>query len=216
MNGNRISTMKEHDFISGETPLPPAPFDGKVILASGSPRRRELLRLIVPEFDIAPSREVNEDYDSGTPAEEISGLLSLRKSMAYDDLITAGTLLITADTLVICDGRVLGKPHTPAGAAGMLRLLSGRAHTVVTGVTLATESGRKTFSETTLVHFSELNDSEIEEYISRFRPFDKAGAYGIQEWIGCIGIRGIDGCFYNVMGLPLHTLYHEIRKISRS
>lgn len=208
--------MKDNNRLSQGIPLPPAPFNGKVILASGSPRRRELLRLIVPEFDIAPSREVNEDYTPGTAADEIPAILSRRKSSAYDDLIGDDTLLITADTLVICDGRILGKPDSPDNAAEMLRLLSGRAHTVITGVTLATKGRRETFSEHTLVHFSELSDGDIEEYITRFKPFDKAGAYGIQEWIGCIGIRGIDGCFYNVMGLPLHALYREIRKINRS
>lgn len=192
-------------------PIPPAPWPGHVILASGSPRRRELLRLIVPEFEIAPSRPVDETFDAAIPAAEVPKILSHKKSEAYSDILTDDSLLITADTLVICENRILGKPHNAAQAAEMLHILSGRTHTVVTGVTLADATHRHTFAESTQVHFGKLTDADISRYISRFRPFDKAGAYGIQEWIGCIGICGIDGCFYNVMGLPLHSLYNAIR-----
>lgn len=192
-------------------PKPPAPWPGKIVLASGSPRRRELLGLIVPEFDIAPSRPVDESYDPTLPAEQVPEVLSRKKSEAYADLLVGDTLLITADTLVICEGKILGKPRDAANATEMLHLLSGRTHTVVTGVTLAQGQRRLSFAETTQVHFGKLSDDDIREYVERFRPFDKAGAYGIQEWIGCIGIRGIDGCFYNVMGLPLHSLYAAIR-----
>lgn len=192
-------------------PEPPAPWPGKIVLASGSPRRRELLGLIVPEFDIAQSRPVDESYDPTLPAERVPEVLSRKKSEAYADLLVGDTLLITADTLVICEGKILGKPRDAANATEMLHLLSGRTHTVVTGVTLAQGQRRHSFAETTQVHFGNLSDDDIREYVERFRPFDKAGAYGIQEWIGCIGIRGIDGCFYNVMGLPLHSLYAAIR-----
>lgn len=198
---------------SPSAPLPPAPWPGHVVLASASPRRRELLHLIVPEFGIAPSRDIAEHYDPALPAAEVPVQLSRVKAAGYADLVDGDTLLITADTIVICDGRILGKPHDEADACRMLEQLSGRTHTVVTGVTLTTKKGMTSFAEHTQVHFGELTTEEIGEYVRRYRPLDKAGAYGIQEWIGAVGIRGIDGCFYNVMGLPLHTLYAAIVRL---
>ena len=140
-------------------------------------------------------------------------VLSQIKSTAYSDLATDGAMLITADTVVICDGRIMGKPATRDEALEMLRALSGRQHTVVTGVTLRQGPKIRSFAETTIVNFAELSDAEISEYVDRYRPYDKAGAYGIQEWIGCIGITGIQGCYYNVMGLPLHHLYQALRAL---
>lgn len=193
------------------TPLPPRAYPGKVILASGSPRRQELLRLIVPEFEIAPRREVLENCDPMTPSLKVPEVLSQLKSQVFSDLLDKDTMLITADTLVIVEGEILGKPRNAETARRMLRRLSGHTHTVVTGVTLADKHHSRSFSEQTKVKFGHLTGDEINTYIETFHPFDKAGAYGIQEWIGCIGIRGIEGDFYNVMGLPLHALYREIK-----
>ena len=195
------------------TILPPAPINAPIVLASNSPRRRELLSLIVPEFTIAPSRSVDESFDASIPASQVPVVLSQIKSTAYSDLATDGAVLITADTVVICDGRIMGKPATRDEAVEMLRALSGRQHTVVTSVTLRQGPKIRSFAETTIVNFAELSDAEISEYVDRYRPYDKAGAYGIQEWIGCIGITGIQGCYYNVMGLPLHHLYQALRAL---
>ena len=191
--------------------LPPTPYPGKVILASGSPRRQELLGLIVPEFEIAPRREVIEKCDPMTPSLKVPIALSQLKSKVYADLLTDDTMLITADTLVIVEGEILGKPRNAETARRMLRRLSGHTHTVVTGVTLADRHHSRSFAEQTKVKFDHLTHDEINTYVETFHPFDKAGSYGIQEWIGCIGIRGIEGDFYDVMGLPLHALYREIK-----
>jgi len=185
--------------------------NAKILLASGSPRRRELLRLIVPEFDIARTRNVEESYPSGLPALEVAPFLSGLKAEAYSHDLVTGEIIITADTVVILDGRILGKPCDENQAVKMLRSLSGRTHHVVTGVTITSLRGSETFSEVTEVTFAHLSDREIELYVNNFHPMDKAGAYGIQEWIGCIGITSIKGCYYNVMGLPLHTLYRHLK-----
>ena len=189
---------------------PPSPTHYKVLLASGSPRRRELLGLILPHFTIAETRNVDESHPQGMEADKVPLYLSQVKAKAYADLLADDELIVTADTVVICDGTILGKPADAADARAMLHRLSGRTHTVVTGVTLLTKTKSETFGETTTVRFAPLSDEQIESYIERYRPFDKAGAYGIQEWLGCIGIQGIDGCYYNVMGLPLHTTYNHL------
>lgn len=200
-------------------PLPSPAFAGTtVMLASNSPRRRELLGLILPEFSIAPRRDIDEAYPAGLAPADVPAYLSRLKADAYADLVAPDTLLITADTVVISEPSefsepsILGKPHSDAEACAMLRTLAGRTHTVVTGVTLRSGSGRRddTFSETTRVTFGPLTDSEIAQYVARYRPLDKAGAYGIQEWLGAAAIARIDGCFYNVMGLPLHALYRHL------
>ncbi len=201
-------------------PLPSPAFAGKtVMLASNSPRRRELLGLILPEFSIAPRRDIDEAYPADLAPAAVPAYLSRLKADAYADLLTPDTLIITADTVVISEpsefsesSKILGKPHSEAEACAMLRSLAGRTHTVVTGVTLRSGSGRRdeTFSETTRVTFGPLTDSEIAQYVARYRPLDKAGAYGIQEWLGAAAIARIDGCFYNVMGLPLHALYRHL------
>lgn len=176
------------------------------ILASNSPRRRSLLSYILPDFDIAPSRDIDESFPENLPVEEVAPYLSRVKADGYKDLVADGDILITADTVVILDGKILGKPKTESGAIEMLKALSGQTHTVVTGVTLMSPTNTDTFSETTHVTFDKLSDKQIESYVAEFKPLDKAGAYGIQEGIGATGISGIVGCFYNVMGLPLHTL----------
>ncbi len=189
----------------------PSVTNAKILLASGSPRRRELLRLIVPEFGIAEMHDIQESYPSGLPAPEVAPYLSALKARAYSRDLVAGEILITADTVVILDGKILGKPHDGSQAVEMLRSLMGRTHQVVTGVTLTSLRSTETFSEVTEVTFAALSDREIDLYVKNFHPMDKAGAYGIQEWIGCIGITSIKGCYYNVMGLPLHTLYRHLK-----
>lgn len=195
-------------------PLPsPAYADKKILLASNSPRRRELLGLIVPEFEIAPSKDIEEVFPAGLAAEDVPAYLSRLKASAYIDSLDADTLLITADTIVLLDGEILGKPKDHADAVAMVSHLAGRTHTVVTGVSLTSQAGKKsdTFAEKTSVTFCKLTAGEIEEYVNRFKPFDKAGAYGIQEWLGAAAIAGINGCFYNVMGLPLHALHTHLK-----
>lgn len=195
-------------------PLPSEAFSGvNVLLASNSPRRRELLGLILPSFEIAVPRDIDEVYPAGMAAEDVPAYLSQLKAKAYADLLAPGELIITADTIVIADGDIMGKPHDIGQAKEMLNRLENNTHTVVTGVTLMSLDGKRqdTFSETTRVTFGHLTDEEIDRYVDRYRPFDKAGAYGIQEWIGAAAISRIDGCFYNVMGLPLHALYSHLK-----
>ncbi|MEZ3577889.1 MAG: Maf family nucleotide pyrophosphatase [Muribaculaceae bacterium] len=215
------------DFHTGTCPdnhtaiLPPLPSEAyagvNVLLASNSPRRRELLGLILPSFEIATPRDVDEVYPPDMAAADVPAYLSQLKAKAYADLLAPGELIITADTIVIADGAIMGKPHDEAEAAKMLHKLENATHTVVTGVTLMSLDGAKndTFSETTLVTFGPLTDDEITRYVARYRPLDKAGAYGIQEWIGAAAIARVDGCFYNVMGLPLHSLYTHLKNFYR-
>lgn len=182
-----------------------------VLLASNSPRRKELLGMIVPEFGIATIHEIDETYPSTLPPEEVAPFLSHLKAEAYRHQLVEDEIIITADTVVINDGKILGKPHSEVEAVEMLRSLAGHTHRVVTGVTLTSLHSQETFAETTDVIFYPLSDAEIDLYVNNFHPMDKAGAYGIQEWIGCIGISGIKGCYYNVMGLPLHSLYLHLK-----
>lgn len=182
-----------------------------ILLGSNSPRRRELLELIAPGFTVATPKDVDESYPADLCACEVPEYLSRLKAGAYTDSLHDNEILVTADTVVILEGRILGKPHSHDEAVEMLKSLSGRSHEVMTGVTLTSTRGSVSFSETTVVEFDSLSDSEIIKYVDEYKPYDKAGAYGIQEWIGCIGIRGIHGCFYNVMGLPLHSLYRHLK-----
>lgn len=193
------------------TPIPPSITSKNVILASNSPRRRELLHKIIPNFTIAPSRDVDESFPADLPTHKVAQYISAKKAAAYADFVDENTMLITADTVVLCNGEILGKPKDAHDAADMLRRLSAHEHSVTTGFTIKTFEREVSFTEETFVTFAELSDSEISDYIDIFAPFDKAGAYGIQEWIGCIAISQIKGCFYNVMGLPLHKLYRAIK-----
>lgn len=185
----------------------------RVILASGSPRRRELLGLLDIDFTVDTSHPVDETVPEGMAAHDVPAYLSQLKAAAYPLEDGDDRLVITADTVVILDGDVLGKPADEADAIEMLTRLSGREQTVVTGVTVRTCDGSVTFSATSHVAFAELTRDEIVYYVERYRPLDKAGAYGIQEWIGAAAIRGITGSFYNVMGLPVHRLYEELKKL---
>lgn len=184
----------------------------KIILASGSPRRRELLGMLGIDFKVNTSVEVDENH-SGIPAREVAPYLSKVKADAYRALLTpdGNELIITADTVVILGDRVLGKPSDAAEAFEMLSAMSGRVHEVITGVTITTADRTETFSAVSKVEFSPLSADEIRYYLEGFRPYDKAGAYGIQEWIGAAGIRGIEGSFYNVMGLPVNRLYELLK-----
>ena len=161
-------------------------------------------------FELADSYDVEETYPPGLPAEEVPGYLAVLKSEAYPHALGVGDILITADTVVICGGRIFGKPDGREGAAAMLAELSGRRHTVVTGVALRAPGRMRSFSVSSDVWFRPLAEEEIAYYVDTFRPYDKAGSYGIQEWIGYVAIERIEGSFYNVMGLPMQALYAEL------
>lgn len=182
----------------------------KILLGSKSPRRRELLEQICIPFEVADITGVKEIYPDTLEPEDVPGYLSELKFNGYQNLAD-DELLITADTVVILGKEILGKPHNVAEAIAMLRHLSDREHKVVTGVTLGTTNKRINFSTTSKVKFGVISDEDIKYYVNRFKPLDKAGAYGIQEWIGCVAVKGIEGSFYNVMGLPVYRLYHELQ-----
>ena len=182
-----------------------------IILASKSPRRQELLRGMGVDFEIL-TKEIEERYPSEMPLDEVPKYLSLQKSLAFtDDELPIDYLLITSDTVVICEGEILGKPKDREDATRMLQLLSGKTHHVVTGVTVRSVEKTESFAVRSNVAFAELDDEEIDYYIEHCKPYDKAGAYGIQEWIGYVGISGLEGSFYNVMGLPTRKLYGVLK-----
>lgn len=181
------------------------------ILASKSPRRSQLLHSLGIEFEVK-TREVDEIYPDNLSKAEIPVFLAELKAKPFLDDLQNNELLITADTIVWYEGTVLGKPADKTEAEKMLRLLSGNEHQVISGVCLSSNNKSKSFYALTNVQFKVLSNDEIDYYISVFQPFDKAGAYGIQEWIGSIGITHIEGSFYNVMGLPIQKLYEEIQK----
>lgn len=184
----------------------------RLLLASASPRRRQLLAGLDVETVIVNLRDVDESYPEDMLAEDVALYVATKKRDAYDvSELAGGDVLVTADTVVIEGAEVMGKPSSREDAIDMLRRLSGNVHRVVTGVTLSSKENTVGFSAVTEVKFAALDDSEIEYYVDHYRPFDKAGAYGIQEWIGFIGIEGINGCYYNVMGLPLHELYRNLK-----
>lgn len=182
----------------------------KLILASNSPRRRELLKGLDLDFEVRVKRGVGEKYPKGIPVESVSEYISREKADAYD--MSDDEILLTADTVVILDGEIMGKPDDAEAARAMLHKLSGRSHYVVTGVTIKTTQGSESFSDVTVVTFRKLTDEEINYYVDRYKPFDKAGSYGVQEWIGYVGVTHIDGSFYNVMGLPVERVYEELKK----
>ena len=182
-----------------------------IILASKSPRRQELLRGMGVEFSIM-TKETDENFSPEMPLDEVPKYLSLQKSLAFTaEELPADYLLITSDTVVICEGEILGKPKDREDAARMLQMLSGKTHHVVTGVTVRSVEKTESFAVRTNVTFAQLDDEEIDYYIEHCKPYDKAGAYGIQEWIGYVGISGLEGSFYNVMGLPTRKLYQCLK-----
>ena len=182
-----------------------------IILASKSPRRQELLHGMGVDFEIL-TKETPEDYPADLPLDEVPKYLSLQKSLAFgDEDLPADFLLITSDTVVICEGEILGKPKDRVDAVRMLQLLSGKTHHVVTGVTVRSAEKTESFAVRSDVTFAQLDPEEIDYYVDRYQPYDKAGAYGIQEWIGYVGISGLEGSFYNVMGLPTRKLYQCLK-----
>lgn len=184
----------------------------KIILGSNSPRRRELLAGLRLDFTVDTGNSFVESSEPGADPHQVPVDMSLGKSHGFHRPLEDDEILITADTVVIIGGRVLGKPHSREEAEEMLHALSGKTHEVVTAVTLRDSSREKCFSVSTLVEFCRLEDAEIDSYIDNFRPYDKAGAYGVQEWIGYVGISRIEGSFYNVMGLPVHRIWQELKE----
>ena len=192
----------------------------RIILASNSPRRKELLAGLGIPYDVFVLQGIDESYPDNLPANEVAEYIARKKAKAYRNenaklsIINCQlSIILTADTIVVCDGEILGKPHDADDACAMLRKLSGKTHQVYTGYCLQTAD--KTVSGTVCsdVTFKELSDEEITYYVEKYKPLDKAGAYGIQEWIGYIGITGIRGSYYNVMGLPVQRIYEEIKKL---
>lgn len=182
----------------------------KIVLASHSPRRQELLKGLGVDFSVNVINGIDESYPATMPKEEVAEHLAVKKHKAYT--VGEDELLITADTIVVVDDEILGKPKDAADARRMLRTISGRTHKVVTGVCLATATECRSFFVATEVTFRQLRDSEIDYYVERYKPFDKAGAYGIQEWIGYVGVEGIRGSYYNVMGFPVQRVYEEMTR----
>ena len=185
-----------------------------IILGSNSPRRKELLAGLDIDFTVDTGNTFEEVYDPATPHERIPEVLSEGKSYGFHRPLAEGEILITSDTLVLCEDRVMGKPHSREEAFDMLSFLSGREHKVITAVTVRDSYKCRTSSDTAIVHFKELSDSEINYYIDKYSPYDKAGAYGIQEWIGYIGIDKIEGSYFTIMGLPVHLVYDELLKFT--
>ena len=183
----------------------------KILLASKSPRRRELLGQLRIPFTVISIGDIPESYPDTLAADDVPEYLSLQKASAYHKMLRDNELLITADTVVIYDKKIYGKPADEKEAFRMLSELSGHTHHVVTGVTVATRNNKVSFSCSTDVEFAEIDPEDISYYLDNFRPMDKAGAFGIQEWIGCVAVKGIRGSFYNVMGLPVHQLYQVLR-----
>ena len=181
-----------------------------IILASNSPRRKQLLGGLGLDYEVRTLPGIDESYPDTLQGEDIPVYISSKKASAYLDSLKNNELLITADTIVWLDGRVLGKPSDEEEACQMLRDLSGKTHQVITGVTLATTAFQKSFASVSQVTFASLTEEEIKYYVNHYHPMDKAGSYGVQEWIGFIGVERIEGSYFNVMGLPVQRLYREL------
>lgn len=185
----------------------------KVILASESPRRRELMAGLGVNYEVRILPDVDESYPDTLQGEEIPLYIAKEKADAYIPMMQPDELIITADTIVWLDGEVLGKPRDREDALQMLRTMSGRTHEVFTGVCITTTDWQRSFTAQTEVRFATLSEDEIIYYVDNFKPMDKAGAYGVQEWIGFIGVENISGSYYNIMGLPVQKLYRELLKV---
>lgn len=185
----------------------------KVILASNSPRRKELLAGLGVEFEVRTLPDIDESYPEELERADIPLYISKAKADAYRPMLQPDELMITADTIVWMDWQVLGKPDNREDALRMLSGMSGESHQVFTGVCLTTTEWQRSFAAQTEVRFSKLTQEEIEYYVDKYQPMDKAGAYGVQEWIGYIGVEHIMGSYYNVMGLPVQRLYQELKKV---
>jgi septum formation protein len=188
-------------------------FEQKIILGSKSPRRQELLKHICKNVSIR-IQDVDEIYDDSIPKQKVPEYLSKLKANALKNSLHEDEILITSDTVVVLENEILGKPTNKIEAKEMLQKISSKKQEVITGCTILNWQKSIQFSETTEVYFHTLSSSEIDYYVENFKPFDKAGSYGIQEWIGMIGIKKINGCYYNVMGLPIAKLYHELTKFT--
>lgn len=184
----------------------------KIILASSSPRRRELMAGLDIPFTVDAETSFVEGFSPDTPHEKVPELMSYGKSHGFHRALEPDEILVTSDTMVLCGRKILGKPHSREEASEMLHALSGREHQVITAVTIRSAEKEKTFSVTTNVYFKDLSDREIDYYIDNYKPYDKAGAYGIQEWIGYDGISKIEGSFYNVMGFPTQRFMQELQE----
>lgn len=184
----------------------------KIILASKSPRRQELLRQMDVDFEIV-LKEVDESYPDNLTPEEVAVYIADKKAKAYDGTL-GNEAVLTADTIVTIDGLILGKPEDAADAVRMLKLLSGRVHRVVTGVCILYKQQYNLFHDVSQVFFRTLTDAEIESYVEAYKPFDKAGAYGIQEWVGITAIQRIEGSYTNVVGLPTEKVYQQLLRLS--
>ena len=185
----------------------------KVILASNSPRRKELLAGLGVDYEVRTLPDVDESYPDTLQGADIPLYIAKEKADAYRNMLHPGELMITADTIVWLDGRVLGKPKDREDALCMLRDMSGRTHEVFTGVCITTTEWQRSFAAQTEVRFAELSEEEMTYYVDKFQPMDKAGAYGVQEWTGFIGVENISGSYYNIMGLPVQRLYKELVKV---
>lgn len=186
----------------------------RLVLASNSPRRQELLHDMGYAFDVVVKRGIDEAFPKTMSVYDVPEFLAKKKAEAYTDVMSDGqTLLLTSDTVVILDGVILGKPSSADEARKMLKSLSGRVHDVVSGVALTTVDWQRSFSDLTKVRMRSFSDDIIDYYVENYKPFDKAGAYGIQEWIGLVGINSIEGSYHNVMGLPTQRLFDELRTI---
>ena len=184
----------------------------RIILASASPRRRELLAGLDVDFVVRTLPDVDESFPAELQGGDIPLYISKKKADAYRPVMADEELVITADTIVWLDGVALGKPVDEAEARNMLRTMSGKAHSVFTGVAITTKEEQCCFVAQSDVVFAELTDDEIEYYVQKYRPMDKAGSYGVQEWIGYIGVESINGSYFNVMGLPIQRLYRELKE----
>lgn len=185
----------------------------KVILASNSPRRKELLAGLGVDYEVRTLPDVDESYPETLKGADIPLYIAKEKADAYLSMMQPGELMITADTIVWLDGKVLGKPTGREDALRMLREMSGRTHEVFTGVCITTTEWQRSFTAQTEVRFANLSEEEINFYVEQFKPMDKAGAYGVQEWIGFIGVENISGSYYNIMGLPVQRLYKELKTV---
>lgn len=182
----------------------------RLILASNSPRRQQLLKGLDVDFEIWSTNHEDESYPDDLPVVEVPVYLAKHKASFFTEHLSNDTLLITCDTIVVCNDKVLGKPLNYNNAASILKQLSGNKHTVITGVCMSTSTKSRCFSSFTDVYFRHLTNEEIDYYIERYKPYDKAGAYGIQEWIGYVAIERIEGSYFNVMGLPVQMLHNEL------
>lgn len=184
----------------------------RIILGSGSPRRRELLAGLGVEFTVDTGNTFEESVPADALPQDVPLIMSLGKSHGFHRPLEEDELLITADTVVILDGKVLGKPHSRQEAVDMLRALSGRPHEVVSAVTFRTTEGERSVTDSTMVYVSPLSEEEIDYYIDTCKPFDKAGGYGVQEWLGFAAIGRLEGSFFNVMGFPTHRVWELLKE----